>query len=59
VARLRALNQGERPIVLRTQMGSGHMGPSGRYESWREEALVMSFVVSELGLDGRERPALG
>jgi oligopeptidase B len=51
VARLRTLNRGHRPIVLRTQMGSGHMGPSGRYESWREEAFVMAFVISQLGLD--------
>ena len=52
VARLRTLNRGERPIVLKTQMGAGHMGPSGRYESWREEAFVMAFVVTQLGLDG-------
>jgi len=51
VARLRSLNQSERPVVLKTQMGAGHMGPSGRYESWREEAFVMAFVISQLGLD--------
>jgi len=27
------------------------MGPSGRYESWREEAFVMAFVISQLALD--------
>lgn len=51
VAKLRAVNQGARPILLKTQMGSGHSGPSGRYESWREEAFVMSFVVSRLDLE--------
>jgi len=51
VARLRTLNRGRRPIVLKTQLGSGHMGPSGRYESWREEAFVMAFVIAQLGLD--------
>ncbi len=51
VARLRTRTQGDRPIILKTQMGAGHMGPSGRYESWREEALVMAFVISQLGLD--------
>lgn len=51
VARLRKSNHGAGPIVLKTQLGAGHMGPSGRYESWREEAFVMSFVVSRLGLD--------
>ena len=52
VARLRAVNQVDRPILLKTQMGTGHMGPSGRYDSWREEAFVMAFVISQLGLDG-------
>ena len=51
VARLRTLDTGTRPVLLKTQMGAGHMGPSGRYESWREEALVMAFVIGQLGLD--------
>ena len=51
VARLRTLHRGRRPVVLKTQMGSGHMGPSGRYESWREEAFVMAFAIAQLGLD--------
>jgi oligopeptidase B len=51
VAKLRLLNGGTRPVLLRTQMGAGHMGPSGRYESSREEAFVMSFVLSQLALD--------
>ena len=52
VARLRTMNHGERPILLKTQMGSGHGGPSGRYESWREEAFVMAFIIWMSGLDG-------
>ena len=51
VARLRTLNRSDRPIVLKTQMGAGHSGPSGRYESWREEAFVMAFAIRQLGLD--------
>ena len=51
VAKLRTMNRGLRPTVLKTEMGSGHMGPSGRYESWREEAFVMAFVISQLALD--------
>jgi len=52
VAKLRTVNRADQPILLKTQMGSGHMGPSGRYESWREEAFVMAFVITQLGLDG-------
>ena len=51
VAKLRTFNRGGRPILLKTQMGAGHMGPSGRYESWREEACVTAFVLSQLRLD--------
>jgi oligopeptidase B len=48
VAKLRAVEQGDVPILLKTQMGAGHSGPSGRYESWREEAFVTAFVLSRL-----------
>ncbi len=51
VARLRALATTRGPLLLKTQMGAGHSGPSGRYESWREEAFVMAFVLDALGLD--------
>jgi oligopeptidase B len=51
VAKLRAMNLSDRAILLKTQMGSGHMGPSGRYDSWREEAFVTSFLLSHLRLD--------
>jgi oligopeptidase B len=51
VAQLRTENRSDYPILLKTQMGSGHMGPSGRYESWREEAFVMAFVLAQFGLD--------
>lgn len=47
VAMLRTVSAGERPLILKTQM-TGHAGPSGRYESWREEAFVMAFVLSQL-----------
>ena len=55
VARLRAVATSRGPILLKTQMGSGHMGPSGRYEAWREEAFVLAFVLAQLGLDESAR----
>jgi oligopeptidase B len=48
VAKLRSLKVGDEPVLLKTQMGSGHSGPSGRYESWREEAFVTAFVLSHV-----------
>jgi oligopeptidase B len=52
VAKLRTIHRGHAPILLKTQMGAGHSGPSGRYESWREEAFVTAFVLSRLNHEG-------
>lgn len=49
VARLRHVNTGDRPILMRTEMGAGHGGPSGRYEAWRDEARTLTFLVVTLG----------
>lgn len=48
VAKLRTVALGDSPILLKTQMGAGHSGPSGRYESWRDEAFVTAFMLSRL-----------
>ncbi len=34
---------------LKTEMGAGHGGPSGRYDAWRDEAQILAFVLHELG----------
>jgi oligopeptidase B len=47
VAKLRSLKRGESTLLLKTEMGSGHSGPSGRYESWREEAFIAAFVLDQ------------
>jgi oligopeptidase B len=49
VAKLRVRSPSTR-VFLRTEMGAGHGGPSGRYDAWREEALVMAFLLDALGL---------
>jgi oligopeptidase B len=46
VARLREVGTGGAPIVLRTEMGAGHGGPSGRYEMWRDEARTLAFILA-------------
>jgi oligopeptidase B len=46
VARLRATSTGDAPILLRTEMGAGHGGPTGRYEEWRDEARTLAFVLT-------------
>jgi oligopeptidase B len=49
VARLRATSTGGAPVLLKVEMGAGHSGPSGRYDAWRDEALVLAFVLDQLG----------
>jgi oligopeptidase B len=49
VAKLRATKTGHNPLLLRTEMGAGHQGPSGRYDAWRDEARVQSFMLSAVG----------
>jgi oligopeptidase B len=51
VAKLRANTTSDRPILLRTEMGAGHSGPSGRYDSWRDEATVLAFVCAAVGVE--------
>ena len=53
VAKLRALSPTTR-VLLRTELGAGHGGPSGRYDAWKEEALVLAFLLDALGLAGSE-----
>jgi len=49
VQRLRECTTSGRPIYLKTEMGAGHGGPSGRYDAWHDEALVFAFVLEALG----------
>ncbi len=35
-------------LLLRTEMGAGHAGPSGRYDAWRDEARVLAFLLRTL-----------
>ena len=50
VAKLRSETTSSRPILLRTEIDSGHGGPSGRYDAWREEAFVLSVILEMLNL---------
>ena len=45
-ARLRDVATGSAPIVLRTELGAGHGGPTGRYEAWRDEARTLAFILA-------------
>ncbi|MTV23833.1 S9 family peptidase [Nitriliruptoraceae bacterium ZYF776] len=49
VAKLRATTTGGGPFLLKTEMGAGHGGRSGRYDAWRDEAEVLAFVLTRTG----------
>ncbi|MDR8415021.1 S9 family peptidase [Nonomuraea sp. 3-1Str] len=54
IARLRATADGG-PFLLKTEMGAGHGGRSGRYDAWREEAFALSWIIGTgtgTGTDG-------
>lgn len=44
VAKLRDVADGG-PFLLKTEMGAGHGGRSGRYDAWREEAFTLSWIL--------------
>ena len=50
VARLRSLKTGASPLLLKTNMGAGHAGKSGRYDSLYEVAEEYAFMLWSLGL---------
>jgi oligopeptidase B len=50
VARLRAHKTDSNPLVLRTNMGAGHGGSSGRYDALRETAFRYAFILHHLGI---------
>lgn len=46
-ARLREVGA---PVLLKTEMAAGHGGVSGRYDSWRERAFELAWLLDVLGL---------
>lgn len=50
VAKLREHNQSTNPILLYTEMESGHQGQNGRYLAIREVAKIYSFICSILDI---------
>lgn len=50
VARMRATKTDSHTLVLRTHMGAGHGGSSGRYARLRETALEYAFVLHHMGI---------
>ncbi|KQW33167.1 MULTISPECIES: S9 family peptidase [Pseudomonas] len=48
VAKLRATKTDDNPLLLKTELGAGHGGMSGRYQGLRDVALEYAFVLKVL-----------
>ncbi len=51
-AKLRALKTDTNPLLLKTNMGAGHGGASGRYDALRETAFTYAYMLWQMGLAG-------
>jgi oligopeptidase B len=49
-AKLRAFKEDSHVLLLKTNMGSGHFGASGRYEYLKETAFNYAFLLTALGI---------
>ncbi|MBY0393769.1 MAG: S9 family peptidase [Novosphingobium sp.] len=50
VAKLRELKTDSNELLLKTNMGAGHGGKSGRFEGLRETAEEFAFILAQLGV---------
>jgi oligopeptidase B len=50
VAKLRTMKTDKNPLLLRTNMGAGHGGAAGRYDSLKETAFDYAFILIQLGI---------
>ncbi|MEO6328668.1 MAG: S9 family peptidase [Ginsengibacter sp.] len=51
VAKMRENNLGINPVLFKVNMGAGHGGESGRFESQKLTALKYAFILDQLGIN--------
>ncbi len=50
VAKLRATKTDTHPLLLKTNMGAGHGGASGRYDHLKETAFERAWLMEQIGI---------
>jgi oligopeptidase B len=50
-AKLRATKTDSNRLLLKTNMGAGHGGASGRYDYLKELSFVYAFVLDSMGIE--------
>jgi oligopeptidase B len=49
-AKIRAMKTGDNTVLLKTNMGAGHGGSSGRYDALKEVAFYYAFALRQVGI---------
>ncbi len=49
VAKLRVTKTNDAPLLLKSNLGAGHGGASGRYDALRETAFTSAFILQQVG----------
>ncbi len=50
VAKMRSVKTDRNPLLLKTNMGAGHGGASGRYDALRDLAFDYAFILNQVGV---------
>jgi oligopeptidase B len=50
-AKLRAMKTDNNPLLLKTNMGAGHGGASGRYDALHDVAFDYAFMLTQMGIN--------
>jgi oligopeptidase B len=50
-AKIRAMKTDNNPLLLKTNMGAGHGGASGRYDALRDIAFDYAFMLTQMGIN--------
>lgn len=53
VAKLRVTKTDDNALLLKTNMGAGHGGKSGRFDSLKETAEEFAFILWQMGMAGK------
>jgi oligopeptidase B len=57
VAKLRAMKTDANTVLLKTNLGAGHGGASGRYDALRETAFTYAFILWQMGKADLQQPS--
>jgi oligopeptidase B len=50
-AKIRAMKTDNNPLLLKTNMGAGHGGASGRYDALHDIAYDYAFMLTQMGIN--------